>query len=172
MKLAAPAGALLAAIQSQEPRHPSHPMEQQAGRLYSYSDDALAPTCSRSFWLLHKSKKVWFRLDERDWGQPLSPSFFYRGERIVYRGDLAALPATDRERIAASAIVWGEPVANGWGRGPKGTNYFLKLWTRWSIFQNARCHPEYFTIRYPAPLQPRKDDAGKDSSGHPPGGDR
>lgn len=138
-------------------------MEQQAGRLYSYSDDAPAPPCSRSFWLLHKSKKVWFRLDERDRGKSISTSFFYQGVRIIYREDLAGLPAADQERIAATSIVWGQHVAHGWGRGPKGTNYYLYLWTRWSIFQSARCHPEYFTIRYPAPLHPGKDAAGTGS---------
>jgi hypothetical protein len=119
-----------------------------AGILYSYRNDAIAPTCSWSFWLLNKSKKVWFRLDERHRGRMIVPSFFYRGERIVYRGDLEPGAINARSEVGVQTIVWGQHVSNDWGKGPQGTNYYLNLWTRWSIFQPACCHPDHFSMSY------------------------
>jgi hypothetical protein len=126
-------------------------MESHSGVLYSYKNDAIAPICSWSFWLLHKSKKVWFKLDERYWGMNIEPFFFYKGQRIIYRGDLRALPIEERNTLETTAIQWGQHVSNGWGHGPEGTNYYLNLWTRWSIFQPASCNPEFFSITYRLP---------------------
>ncbi len=123
-------------------------LQHHPGVIYSYKDDTVPATCSRSFWLLHKSKKVWFRLDEKDRGLPVEPAFYYRGRRILYSGDLTRLPKQRRTSLESSSIIWGQHLANGWGRGPEGTNYYLHLWTRWSIFQPARCHPDYFSMTY------------------------
>ncbi|MEA5442016.1 hypothetical protein [Cyanobium gracile] len=127
-------------------------MEQHPGIIYSFKNDVVAPTCSRTFWFLHKSKKVWFRLDERYRGMNIEPSFFYRGQLILYRGDLATFPMEERKSLEATSIVWGKHVSNGWGWGPEGTNYFLNLLTRWSVFQPARCHPEYFSMTHHLPF--------------------
>lgn len=123
------------------------------GLLYSYKNDTVPPRCSRSFWLLQKSKKVWFQVDEHNRYRGIEPAFFYRGRRILHRGDLRSLPPERRKSLESNSIVWGEPIAHGWGRGPNGTNHYLHLWTRWSIFQPARCHPEYFTMTFPSPPQ-------------------
>lgn len=121
------------------------------GLLYSYKNDTVPPRCSRSFWLLQKSKKVWFLVDEQHKDRDTEPAFFYRGRRILYRGDLRSLPRERRKRLESNSIVWGQSVAHGWGRGPNGTNHYLHLWTRWSVFQPARCHPEYFTMTFLSP---------------------
>jgi hypothetical protein len=121
-------------------------LEHHPGVLYSYKNDVVPTTCSRSFWLLHKSKKVWFRLDEKDRGLAMEPAFYYLGRRILDRGDLIRLPKERRIALASSSILWGQNLDNGWGRGPDGTNYYLHLWTRWSLFQPARCHPESFSM--------------------------
>ena len=59
-------------------------------------------------------------------------SFFYRGQRIIYRGDLDPSTIKARSEVGQQTIVWGQHVSNGWGEGPEGTNYYLHLWTRWS----------------------------------------
>jgi hypothetical protein len=127
--------------------------DQQHGLLYSYKNDTVPPRCSRSFWLLQKSKKVWFLVDAKHRDKDTEAAFFYRGRRILYRGDLRDLPAERRKTLEANSIVWGQSLAHGWGRGPDGTNHYLHLWTRWSIFQPARCHPEYFTMTFLPPHQ-------------------
>ncbi len=121
-------------------------LDHHPGVLYSYKNDAVPPTCSRSFWLLQKSKKVWFRLDEKVRGLAMEPGFYYRGRRILYSGDLIKFPKEKRTSLEANSILWGQKLDNGWGRGPQGTNYYLHLWTRWSVFQPARCHPEFFSM--------------------------
>ncbi len=121
-------------------------MESHRGVLYSYKNDVVAPVCSWSFWMLHKSKKVWFRLDEHESGRNVAPAFFYKGRRIIHRQDLAALPLEQRKTLESDAILWGQHVSNGWGHGPEGTNYYLHLWTRWSLIHPAYCHPERFTM--------------------------
>gem|GEM_PF-3383345 len=137
--------------------------EHHPGVLYSYKDNTVPATCSRSFWLLHKSKKVWFRLDDKLRELPLETAFYYRGRRILYSGDLGRLPKESRRSLEATSIIWGQHLANGWGRGPEGTNYYLHLWTRWSIFQPARCHPESFSMTH-RPLHPQS--GGGSGTGH------
>jgi hypothetical protein len=145
-------------IAAPSPGAPDH----RHGLLYSDKNDAVPPRCSRRFWLLQKSKKVWFRVDahhrdrhrDSDRDRDSEAAFFYRGRRILYRGDLRALPAERRKTLEADSIVWGQSLAHGWGRGPNGTNHYLHLWTRWSILQPARCHPEYFTMAFLPPHQP------------------
>ena len=60
----------------------------QRGLLYSDKNDTVTHRCSRSFWLLQKSKNVWLLVDEHNKGTDTEPAFFYRGRRILYRGDL------------------------------------------------------------------------------------
>jgi len=128
-------------------------METHRGLVYSYKNDVVAPPCSWSFWMLHKSKKVWFRLEERWRGRNVEPAFYYNGRRIIHSQDLATLPLEQRKPLESDAIVWGQHVSNGWGHGPDRTNYYLHLWTRWSVLHPAYCHPERFTMTAHLPTE-------------------
>jgi hypothetical protein len=113
-------------------------MSLRPGVLYSYKNDAVPPACSRSLWWLHKSKKIWFRLDEKLRVLAMEPASHDLGRRKRYRGDLIRFPKEKRTSLEANSILWGQNLANGWGRGSEGTNDFLHLWTCWSVFQPAR----------------------------------
>ncbi len=123
-------------------------LHQIPGVVYSYIDGVQAPPCSWSFWILHRSKKVWFHIPEQHRNSLGPVAFAYRGRRILYSGDIAAFPTAERAALTASSIVWGKHVGNGWGEGPEGTNYYLSIWTRWSLVHPAQCHPEWFTVSY------------------------
>lgn len=116
-----------------------------AGILFSRSDGSPCRRSSRSFWYLHKSKKVWFRLPESLHLSPLPLRYRYRGRPIVHARSWASLPWSERSRLG-EVILWGDEVAAGWGTGPDRTNHFLCIWTRWSFLHpGARNHPEAFT---------------------------
>ncbi len=118
------------------------------GVAYSYKNGVDAPPCSWSFWLLHRSKKVWFRIPDQDRALFGAVSFAYKGHRIRFSGDIAARSPAERAALGASDIIWGKHVKNGWGEGPRDTNYYLSIWTRWSLVHPAQCHPEWFTVSY------------------------
>jgi hypothetical protein len=86
-------------------------LDHHHGLVYCYKYDTGPPHCSRSFWLLQKSKKVWFLVDEHNKGTNTVAAIFYRGRRILYRGDLRSLPPERRKAIESNRIVWGQSVA-------------------------------------------------------------
>lgn len=128
------------------------------GLLYTDRHGVEPALCSWVFWMFHKSKKVWFRVPESVAGEGLEPHFFYLGRRIRFAGDLAALTPDQRRRERLTSVVWGEAVAHGWGRGPRQTNHYLYIWTRWSLLHPACGEPERFTLRYP--LRPSPGESG------------
>lgn len=130
------------------PRMKQPAPHQLHGLVYSYKDGRQAPVCSWPFWLLHRSKKVWFRIPPQSRSSLGPVTFAYRGRVILYSGDLAERPSSERAGLMASRIIWGKHVKNGWGNGPDRTNYYLSIWTRWSLWHPAQCHPEWFTLSY------------------------
>ena len=125
-------------------------LQSHRGLAYTYCNDRPAPLCSWSFWLFNRSKKVWFHLEGQAVGSPIDPRFAYHGREILYDGcrSPGALPGADSGEGAAAKppIRWGKQLGNGWWQGPAGTNYYLSIWTRWSWFHPAWCHPERFEI--------------------------
>lgn len=111
---------------------------------------------SWSFWMLHKSKKVWFRVPDAAPGSDLQPMLLYRGRRILFGGDLANLSPSQRQQLMGDSILWGDAVAHGWGVGPDHTNYYLFIWTRWSWLHPAFRSPSRFSLRYRPPTAPER----------------
>jgi hypothetical protein len=121
------------------------------GVVYSTRSGRQAPAGALGFWLLTKSKKVWFRVDDVPYGQPFPHVFSYGGRPILHVGEL---PAWRPSPGGSRPVVWGDHVSGGWGRGPEGTNFYLSIWTRWSLQHLAFAHPERFELHYrPAPCR-------------------
>jgi hypothetical protein len=118
----------------------------RAGVVYSTPGGREAAPAGLGFWLLTKSKRVWFRVDDVPYGQPFPHGFSYAGRPILHVSDLASWQA--QPRAASRPIVWGDHVGGGWGRGPEGTNFYLSIWTRWSLQHLAFGHPERFELHY------------------------
>ncbi len=149
--------------------HQSRPVHPQAALTLPSAQDVERPglvfsdryghrprSSSWSFWMLHKSKKVWFRVPDAAPGSDLQPMLLYRGRRILFGGDLADLPASQRQQLKRESVLWGEGVAHGWGDGPDHTNYYLFIWTRWSWLHPAFRSPSRFSLRYRPPTAPER----------------
>ncbi|MDM7936070.1 MAG: hypothetical protein QUV06_01225 [Cyanobium sp. CZS 48M] len=148
---------------SQEPHHtamaltlPSAQDVERPGLVFSDRDGHKPRSSSLSFWMLHKSKKVWFRVPDAAPGSDLQPMLLYRGRRILFGGDLANLSPSQSQRLKRDSILWGDAVAHGWGVGPEHTNYYLFIWTRWSWLHPAFRSPSRFSLRYRPPTAPER----------------
>ena len=148
---------------SQEPHHtamaftlPSAQDVERPGLVFSDRYGHKPRSSSWSFWMLHKSKKVWFRVPDAAPGSDLQPMLLYRGRRILFGGDLADLTPSQSQRLKRESILWGDAVAHGWGVGPEHTNYYLFIWTRWSWLHPAFRSPSRFSLRYQPPTAPER----------------
>lgn len=121
---------------------------QLCGVVYTDTYGVMPPNPSLLFWLFHRSKKVWFRIPEQHRFTLAEVSFSYKGRLILYKGDIADRPMAERSALASRTIVWGKRLGIGWGDGPQGTNFYLSIWTRWSLVHPAQCHPERFAMSY------------------------
>jgi hypothetical protein len=66
------------------------------------------------------------------------------------------LPPSQRQQLKRESVLWGEGVAHGWGVGPDHTNYYVKIWTRWSWLHPAFRSPSLFSLRYRPPTAPER----------------
>jgi hypothetical protein len=110
------------------------------------------PGHSWRFWYLHRSKKVWFRLDPDRATQTAAEDllFCYDGRPILHRSERAGWIAARGDR--PRPVVWGKYLGVGWGKGPQDTTLFLHLWTRWTwLHAEASGHPERFSVLMPRP---------------------
>ena len=149
------------------PADPGHD-QRWSGVIYTTSDDLRFQGCLWTDWFFNKSKKVWFRIPPSGMKPEAPRIYFYRGRPILRRRTWEALPASERARLTP-AVLWGDEVASGWGRGPKGTNHFLYIWTRWSLLQPGACgHPERFAVELGSPLATTTQGAHRSDS---PGGE-
>jgi hypothetical protein len=98
--------------------------------------------------MLHKSKKVWFRIKPPPPGAKIKPEFLYGNQQILHKHDIKSWPERQQSQAKSETILWGQQLSHGWGRGPDDTTYYLDIWTRWSWLHPAQCHPERFSIRY------------------------
>ncbi|MCP9799556.1 hypothetical protein [Synechococcus sp. RedBA-s] len=135
---------------------PSAQDVERPGLVFSDRDGHKPRSSSLSFWMLHKSKKVWFRVPDAAPGSDLQPMLLYRGRRILFGGDLANLSPSQSQRLKRDSILWGDAVAHGWGVGPEHTNYYLFIWTRWSWLHPAFRSPSRFSLRYRPPTAPER----------------
>lgn len=119
----------------------------EAGRLYSTKEGVEARQGALVFWFLQRSKKVWFRIDPALFGQPIPHTFTYRGRPILFSGDRSE-PRSIGAAGEPRPIYWGERMESGWGHGPRRTNFFLSILTRWSLWHLAAAHPEDFRVLY------------------------
>lgn len=124
----------------------SHVHARWTGRAYTTSGNQRFRGCGWTDWFLRKSKKVWFRLPDSQIRPDASRIYFYSGRPILHRTVWESLAPSERAKLSP-VILWGDEVANGWGKGPDGTNHFLYIWTRWSLLQPGACgHPEKFAV--------------------------
>jgi hypothetical protein len=116
------------------------------GRVFTRCDGTPSQGHPWAFWMLRKSKKVWFQLPESLRHAEGRLLYRYRERTLLHRPTWRSLPAEERARIGA-VILWGDEVVGGWGAGPHRTNHYLYIWTRWSLLHpGARHHPEAFTV--------------------------
>jgi hypothetical protein len=95
------------------------------------------------FWYLQRSKKVWFRVEAPGAREQLQCC--YDGRPILHRSQLQAWIAARGNQ--PRPVVWGKYAGMGWGRGPRGTNLYLLLWSRWTWLHPEACgHPERFSV--------------------------
>ena len=122
------------------------------GLAYSTCRDRWVPGRSWRFWYLHRSKKVWFRLDPDRATHPAAGDllFCYDGRPILHRSERAGWIAAQGDQ--PRPVVWGKYLGVGWGKGPQDTTLFLHLWTRWTWLHPGACgHPERFSVLMPRP---------------------
>ncbi|MGB5133557.1 MAG: hypothetical protein WBN89_00105 [Prochlorococcaceae cyanobacterium] len=96
------------------------------------------------FWMLRRSKKVWFQIS--DPAAPLGPLLFrYDGRPILHCSELAAWRA--RCRPSPRPVMWRKWPEMGLAAGPEGSQLFLTLWSRWSWLHPEACgRPERFSV--------------------------
>jgi hypothetical protein len=116
------------------------------GLVYSRPDGRPVRGRCWHFWILQRSKKVWFRIDPNDSDAPLGPLLFrYDGRAILHHSELAAWQAS--QGTHPPPVIWGKYLGIGFGQGPEGTNLYLNLWTRWTWLHPEACgHPERFSV--------------------------
>jgi hypothetical protein len=125
----------------------SHQTTAAIGLAYSTSGDRFTAGRNWLFWYLQRSKKVWFRDSSHPAavGRAEDLLFCYDGRPILHCSELKAWIA-DRGPHPRP-VVWGKYAGMGWGRGPKGANLYLHLWTRWTWLHPEACgHPERFSV--------------------------
>ncbi|KEF43375.1 MAG: hypothetical protein ER33_01120 [Cyanobium sp. CACIAM 14] len=127
----------------------------RAGVVYSTPGGREVAPAGLGFWLLTKSKKVWFRIDDVPYGQAFPHGFSYAGRPILHISDGADWRSP--RGMAVRPIRWGDHVGGGWGHGPEGTNFYLSIWTRWSLQHLAFAHPERFELHYRPPRRQASD---------------
>jgi hypothetical protein len=121
--------------------------ERWSGRLYTTSNNRRLQGSFWTDWFLQKSKKVWFRIPSARLDPEAPWVYSYSGLPILHRRTWKLLPASERTRLTP-VILWGDEVASGWGEGPEGTNHFLYIWTRWSLWHpGAWGQPERFAVQ-------------------------
>ena len=117
------------------------------GLVYSRPDGRPVRGRCWRFWMLQRSKKVWFRIGSTASPHaPLGPLLFrYDGRPILHRSELAAWRASEGRQ--PPPVIWGKYLGIGFGQGPQGTNLYLNLWTRWTWLHPEACgHPERFSV--------------------------
>lgn len=114
------------------------------GLVYSRPDGRPVRGRCWRFWVLQRSKKVWFRLaDPAVVEGPLL--FRYDGRPILHRSELAAWTA--RRPSAERPVLWNKWPELGVAPGPEGCQLFLTLWSRWSWRHREACgRPERFSV--------------------------
>lgn len=116
------------------------------GLVYSRPDGRPVRGRCWRFWVLQRSKKVWFRIGPTDSHAPLGPLLFrYDGRPILHRSELAAWRASCRR--SPRPVVWSKWPDMGLAEGPAGTHLFLTIWSRWSWLHPEACgRPERFSV--------------------------
>ena len=114
------------------------------GLVYSRPDGRPVRGRCWRFWVLQRSKRVWFRLGEPSAMEaPLLAS--YEGRPILHRSELPAWRA--RQPSAARPVLWDKWPELGVAAGPDGCQLFLTLWSRWSWLHPEACgRPERFSV--------------------------